>query len=201
MNIMKKILVIVISLLLFFTLLVVSLGIYFNIDTIKHYLTIYKYENLYKESKDDVDLINLCVYLTENPDDHHLDEKKTKYFKELIDVISIENVEKSDMAKLYNEIDIDISPKEYAITLYIVHLLSSQEYELFVEEFSGYYLQADYEASVMLEQCIQVMYNKTNDPLIVEYGKKAYKNIIDNTDDEITKEICKAHIDILDEMM
>ena len=191
---MKKILVIVISLLLFFAFL----GIYFNIETIGNYLTLFEYENSYKKSKDDVDLINLCAYLTENTSAHYLDEKRTKYLKELIDVISIESIERSEMSKLYNEMSVDVSPKEYAITLYIVHLLSSQEYELFVEEFSMYYLQVDYEASVVLEQSIQILYNRTNDPLIIKYAKKSYEKIMNDTDDEIIKKKCEVQIDVLD---
>ena len=176
------------------------MGLYLNIETIDSYLTIFEYENSYKKSKDTVDLVDLCFYLTQNTNNHLLDNKRTKYFKELINVISIEDIEESEMSKPYNEMNVDISPKEYAITLYIVHLLSSQEYALFVEEFSMYYLQVDYEASVVLEQSIQILYNRTNDPLIVEYAKTAYEKIMSGTNDEILKKKCEAYIAVLTDL-
>lgn len=174
--------------------------VFINIEKIDNRLTVMEFENAYQQDESEVVLTDLCYYLNDNLNVHSLDDKRIKYMKELIDRVSLDGIKQSKMFNIYAEYESELSPREFVILFYITDMLYAEKYDLFVEEFALYYLQVDYISTIYLQECIRTIYSKTEDVLILEYGKKAYEKIISITNDNTTKDICKVQIDILDEM-
>lgn len=179
---------------------VLFLAVFFNIEKIDNHLTVMEYEKAYQHEKNEADLINLCYYLNQNFDDNSLDEKRIKYSKELINVITEDGIKESVFAETYNESGSDITAKDFAMEWYFVTLLACEEYDLFVKDFSECYLQVDYYATIYLQEVIKSMYNTTKEPLILEYGIKAYEEISKKTGEDAIKKICSVQIDVLEDI-
>lgn len=174
--------------------------VFINIEKIDSRLTVMEYEKEYQKNESEVVLTDLCYYLNDNLNTHSLDDKRIKYMKELIDRVSLDGIKQSKMFNIYAEYESELSPREFVILFYITDMLYAEKYDLFVEEFALYYLQVDYISTIYLQECIRTIYTKTEDVLILEYGKKAYEKIISITNDNTIQDICKFQIDILDEM-
>lgn len=194
---MKKKLLIMVPVIVF---VVLFLAVFFNIEKIDNHLTVMEYEKAYQHEKNEADLINLCYYLNQNFDDNSLDEKRIKYSKELINVITEDGIKESVFAETYNESGSDITAKDFAMEWYFVTLLACEEYDLFVKDFSECYLQVDYYATIYLQEVIKSMYNTTKEPLILEYGIKAYEEISKKTGEDAIKKICSVQIDVLEDI-
>ena len=114
---------------LFVSLLILVFYIQNRDEVSLHFKTL-KYENIYEETKEEVDLINL-VYVLQYTDD----DKKLHYLKELIDKVTYEGVQNSLYRDFYNESFSEQSPRDVFVLLYMVNLLDAGEYDLFSQEF------------------------------------------------------------------
>lgn len=164
-----------------------------NRDEISLNIKKIKYESFYKKTEKEVDLINL-VYVLQYTND---DDKKIYYSKELIDKVTYEGIQNSLYRDSYNESFSEQSPRDVFVLLYMVNLLDAGEYDLFSQEFSRYYVEI--ERPSRMDIIAIEKYGETNDIKIIDALITGYQKIIDNTDDDLLKQICEAHIETIKE--
>lgn len=164
-----------------------------NRDEISLNIKKIKYESFYKKTEKEVDLINL-VYVLQYTND---DDKKIYYSKELIDKVTYEGIQNSLYRDSYNESFSEQSPRDVFVLLYMVNLLDAGEYDLFSQEFSRYYVEI--ERPSRMDIIAMEKYGETNDIKIIDALITGYQKIIDNTDDDLLKQICEAHIETIKE--
>lgn len=176
-----------------FVILFVSLLIFVfyiqNRDEISLHLKILKYENVYKETNEEVDLINL-VYVLQYTNDN---DKKIYYLKELIDRVTYEGIQNSLYCDNYNESFSEQSPRDVFVLLYMVNLLDAGEYDLFSQEFSLYYFEI--ERPSRIDVIAMEKYGETNNIEIIDALITGYQNIINETDDELLEKTCTIRIE------
>mgnify|MGYP006325295639 CR=1 FL=1 len=164
-----------------------------NRDEISLNIKKIKYESFYKKTEKEVDLINL-VYVLQYTND---DDKKIYYSKELIDKVTYEGIQNSLYRDSYNESFSEQSPRDVFVLLYMVNLSDAGEYDLFSQEFSRYYVEI--ERPSRMDIIAMEKYGETNDIKIIDALITGYQKIIDNTDDDLLKQICEAHIETIKE--
>lgn len=171
---------------LFVSLLILVFYIQNRDEVSLHFKTL-KYENIYEETKEEVDLINL-VYVLQYTDD----DKKLHYLKELIDKVTYEGVQNSLYRDFYNESFSEQSPRDVFVLLYMVNLLDAGEYDLFSQEFSQYYCEI--ERPSRIDVIAMEKYGETNNIKIIDALIAGYQKIINETDDELLEQTCAIRI-------
>lgn len=199
----KKVIRITTIILLVMILILTALFMFLCRNQIKSYANALKYETRYKQSQDPVDLLNEFYFLDETSQY----PKRLECAKELnsiINVITAEVLNKSNFAEDFSEYPHN-DPKEFIVCMYLMELLISKDYDLYVQEYSFYYSEAYSNAkgdTLMYFQDIAFeVFRRTKDIRIIESTVKAYEQIIDSTKDNEFREFCQRHIDILNEFL
>lgn len=156
-----------------------------------------KFEQKYKNTKSDTDLINLVVSLQNSC----RNKAKIQYAQELLNSITEEGIRSSNLSKTeYINLLDTVSPKEIAIDLYFYTLLYAREYELYVSEFAELYPQLSYKMQNIVNALVPDIYGETEDVQVLNTGISAYLKVVETETDEILKEECICQADILKEL-
>lgn len=159
--------------------------------------TFLKYERQYAQTNSDADLINLVVVSQKSIQN----KKKIQYAQELLDKITEEGLRNSGLSDSDYVKYLDrVPPRDVAIDLYLFTLLSAEEYELYVSEFVSLYPQLSYEIKTTVQNTVPDVYVLTNNIEVFDVGISAYSQLSETTNDELLKQQCIVHADVLREV-
>lgn len=174
----------------FIVLLLLTITCLIEQDQIVKEITVLRYENKYKQTQKDEDLINLVIILQNSKRDN----AKIRYSKALINSITEEGVHNSVLKGTAYEDALDsATPREIAIDLYLYTILSVPKYDLYVSEFADLYPKLSYEMQMSVDAIAPDNYSRTKDIKVLKAGVKANKNLSESTDDELLRRQCEVN--------